>query len=143
MGPRGENLLRLVLRAGTVFYCQDRDLTSPEPHYFVVLNHAPLRDEYLILCVTSSRVEKVTARCASYPGTAVLIQPTENEILRKDSAVNCNELFMRDWRALAAQLERKEATICGQLPEALLARLRAGVCASPIVENEIKKLLAG
>jgi hypothetical protein len=30
-------LIRLTLRPGTVYYFVHRDLTSPEPHYFIVL----------------------------------------------------------------------------------------------------------
>ena len=46
--------LKLFLRGGSVFYVQDRSLTSAEPHFFIVLNHNPLNEECLLLVVASS-----------------------------------------------------------------------------------------
>jgi len=43
--------LRLGLRAGSVFYFQARELSSAQPHFFVVVNVDPLRDELLLLTV--------------------------------------------------------------------------------------------
>jgi hypothetical protein len=34
--------LRLTLREGSVYYFAERHLTSPEPHYFIVVNSDPL-----------------------------------------------------------------------------------------------------
>lgn len=143
MGTRGQNLLRLVLRPGTIFYQQDRRLSSPEPHYFIVLNYAPLSDEHLVLCVTSSQLEKVRKRCARQPETAVTITPDACAVFPRDSIVNCNEVFPKDWRVLAAHMETKEAEVRGELPLALLDALRAGVLASCTVPDAIKTVLRG
>lgn len=141
MGPHGESILRLVLRAGTIFYVQDRRLTSPEPHYFIVLNVTPLTDRHLILCVTSSQVEKVLRRCSSQPETAVLIHPADCPELARESIVNCNDVFTKSRPELADQVGRKEAVILGQLSAPLVEALRTGILASPTVVDEIKAML--
>ena len=51
--------LRLTLRPGAVYYFQHRALTSVEPHYFIVVNSDPLRDQVLLLAVATSKVESV------------------------------------------------------------------------------------
>lgn len=51
--------IRLSLRPGTVYYMDERSLTSTQPHYFIVINSDPLGDELLLLTVASSQIEKV------------------------------------------------------------------------------------
>ena len=50
------SLLNLTLRGGSVYYLQHRDLSSGEPHFFVVLNRDTTRDEFLVLAVSSSNI---------------------------------------------------------------------------------------
>lgn len=59
--------VRVSLRAGSVYYFVDRQLTSPEPHYFIVLNVRPLQQKILILGIITSKVEKVRQRRADLP----------------------------------------------------------------------------
>ncbi len=63
MSPQwNESLMRLTLRGGSVYYLQHHSLTSPEPHYFdyfVILNLDPQGDEFLVVLVALSKVEKV------------------------------------------------------------------------------------
>ena len=46
--------LRLTLREGSVYYFAERSLTSPEPHYFIVVNSDPLAQRVLVLSAYSS-----------------------------------------------------------------------------------------
>jgi hypothetical protein len=48
--------LRLTLRYGSVYYFPDRALSSPEPHYFVVVNSRPLDQPILALLVVTSQI---------------------------------------------------------------------------------------
>src|SRR2546421_202146 len=50
--------LRLSLREGSVFYFQERTLSSAEAHFHIVVNN-PLAQQVLLLTVVTSKIEKV------------------------------------------------------------------------------------
>ena len=52
--------LRLGLRAGSIYYFQSRELTSGEPHFFVVINREPLAAKLLLLTIVTSKVDQGT-----------------------------------------------------------------------------------
>ena len=52
---------------GSVYYFAERHLTSPEPHYFIVVNSDPLAQQVLLLSVVTSKVEKVKLRRKACP----------------------------------------------------------------------------
>ena len=81
------SLLRLTLRPGSVYYFQERSFTSPEPHYFIVINRAPIEQEVLILNVVTSQVQKVRQRRATLPQTLVEISPADYDELGEPSIV--------------------------------------------------------
>jgi hypothetical protein len=135
-------LLRLTLRGGSVYYLQHRSLSSPEPHYFIVLNAAPHRDEFLVLAVATSNVDGVHRRCKTLPPeTVVLIAPSDYFEFAVPSAVDCNHWFRITKAELLQKLQAGLAAERASLPSDLLARLRRGVLASPLVEAETKDLL--
>ncbi len=81
MAPPGIDLkLRLSLREGSVYYFTERTLTSPEPHYFIVVNAHPLTQQVLLLSVVTSKVEEVKHRIA-----ARTVSPRLLNSLRKTS----------------------------------------------------------
>ena len=136
-----EARLTLFLRGGAVFYVQDRSLTSAEPHFFIVLNHSPLTEEYLLLVVSSSQVEGVKRRFSHLPSqTLVEIAPEAYGDFTKPSIINCNHVFRRTKAQLIEQLNAGGSQKRDLAPE-LLQRLRTGVIESPMVENEIKAKL--
>jgi len=97
--------LKLFLRGGAVFYVQDRSLTSAEPHFFIVLNHSPLTEEYLLLVVSSSQLEGVKRRFSHLPAqTLVEIAPEAYADFTKPSIINCNHVFRRTKAQLIEQL---------------------------------------
>ena len=83
--------LRLGLRAGSVFYFQSRDLTSPEPHFFVVVNRAPVTSRLLLLTIVSSKVQKVRLRNRDRLETVVEISPKDYDDFKVLSAIDCND----------------------------------------------------
>src|SRR4051794_14673110 len=96
--------LRLTLRTGSVFYCTDRALTSPEPHYFIVVNSNPLDQHVLVLTVVTSQVEKVKRWRRDLPGTVVEIGPSDYPELSVPSIVDCNSVFRRSLRELVEKM---------------------------------------
>src|SRR5258708_30923466 len=88
--------IRLTLRCGTVYYFQHRDLTSAEPHYFIVVNNDPLTDQVLLLAVASSKIETVRQRRRALPAeTLVEISPVEYGEFKLSSIMDCNPVFRK------------------------------------------------
>lgn len=133
--------IRLTLRTGSVYYFVDRGLNSPEPHYFIVINSDPIGQEVLVLNVITSQVEKVRQRRSSLPGTLVEIQPADYDELTKPSIVDCNNVFRRSLAELVEMTLHGAVVAKMQVPDGIIAALRAAVLASPMVEQDIKELL--
>lgn len=140
-GSWGDAHFNLFLRGGSVFYLQERSLTSPLPHFFVVLNHDPRSDACLLLVVSSSQIESVKRRRSSLPAeTLVEIGADEYRDFTKDSIIDCNNVFHRT-KAELQELMNSGGTHKADIPRELLEKMRAGVLASPVIENETKDSL--
>ena len=134
--------LRMSLREGSVYYFTDRSLTSPEPHYFIVVNADPLRQEVLLLGVCSSKVAEVKARRKDFPETIVEIAPQKLDVLKKLSIVDCNDLKQVRLAEFNARFVRKEIEYFDKdLPAVLRNALRKAIHASKILPDEIKALV--
>ena len=134
--------IRLTLRPGTVYYFQHRELTSVEPHFFIVVNRDPLRDQMLLLAVASSKLEKVQQRRRNLPSeTLVVIAPHDYDEFKCLSIVDCNRLFHKSIAELVEDWRRGLMKPKKDLPPELLARIQAGVRLSPLVEEEAKALV--
>ena len=134
--------IRQTLRAGTVYYFQHRDLTSPEPHYFIVANSDPIGTQVLLLAVASSKIETVRQRRRSLPEeTLVEISPAEYSEFKLPSIVDGNRVFRKSLAELAADWNAGNLKPKNDLPAALLARIQAAIQLSPLVEDEAKAML--
>lgn len=133
--------LRLGLRAGSVFYFEARELSSPESHFFVVINRDPLGQDLLLMAVFTSQIDKVRLRNRTRPETVVAFGPADYAPLTRPTAVDANVLFRRTPREMADLMQRKAVRFHHDLPAPLLAQLRAAVLASPVIEDEDKDLI--
>ncbi|HSH39895.1 MAG TPA: hypothetical protein VK993_14060 [Chthoniobacterales bacterium] len=135
--------LRLSLREGSVYYFTERSLTSPEPHYFIVVNSDPLTQQVLLLAVCSSKVPEVKQRRREWPDTVVQISPQQFDVLKRESIVDCNDLKQVSLRDFNARFIRKQIKHFGKdLPPDLRRRVRTAIHASQILPAEIKSLVA-
>lgn len=135
--------LRLTLREGSVYYFTHRSLTSPEPHYFIVVNADPLKQEVLLLGVCTSKVAGVRQRRRAFPETIVEISPQAFDVLRKLSIVDCNDLKQVRLVEFNARFLRGEIDYFDKdLPVSLRNALRKAIHASRMVPGEIKALIA-
>ena len=142
MAPEVPLELRLTLRAGTVYYFQHRELTSPEPHYFIVVNTDPLHDQVLLLAVASSKVANVRERRRQMPAeTVVEISPTEYAEFRVPTVVDCNRVFRKSLTELIDDRKRGLVKPKNDLPREALLRIQTGIKTSPLVEEEAKMLI--
>ena len=133
--------LRLGLRAGSVFYFQSRELSSAEPHFFVVVNRDPVATRLLLLTIVTSKVEKVRLRNRERPHTVVEISPNEYDEFSVLSAIDGNVVLEKPLSELAGLVKRKEVRYHKNLPPIVFAKIRTAILASPLVEEELKVLL--
>lgn len=139
-------LLRLTLRQGTVYYMAQRSVTSPEPHYCIVLNRDPCSDNLIILSIVTSKVEKRKAR-ARLMGesleTVVEIAPVEYAELKLPSAVDCNDVKMCDVEQFKVDIRQRGVRSCRDIPAKTLKKIVSGVLMSRQVDEVLKSLVSG
>jgi len=133
--------LRAGLRAGSVFYFRSRELTSQEPHFFIVVNREPVRTELLLLTIVTSNIADVRTRNRTRMETVVEITPSEYSEFTRLSAVDCNVVLEKPLAELAGMVRRKEVRYHRDLPPNILEKIRAAVLASPLVADELKDML--
>jgi len=142
-GAAIDQTLRLTLREGSVYYFAERHITSPEPHYFIVVNSDPLAQQVLLLSVVTSKVDDVKLRRKACPETLVEISPDIFDLLKKPSIVDCNDLKPVPLAGFNARFVRKEIRCFDKdLPVALRKALRKAIHASTILAAEMKALVA-
>ena len=135
--------LQVSLREGSVFYFQERKLSSPEPHFHIVVND-PLTQQVLLLTVVTSKIEKVKHRRRDCPNTLVELGPGDlPKTLTAPSIVDCNDLTSISLDEFCDRWARKEIeTFAEDLPLALRKALRRAIHASNILPDELKALVA-
>lgn len=135
--------LQLSLREGTVYYFAHHSLTSPEPHYFIVVNSDPLTQKVLLLSVVTSQVEKVKLRRKACLETVVEMTPATFAVLTKDSIVDCNDLKEIPLADFNGQFAAGKIKYFAQdLPAALRKALRKAIHASSVLSDEQKARVA-
>jgi len=130
------------MRVGNVFYGLFREFSSGKPHFLIVFGIPTGDMPYIVLTAITSQIEKARRRLqinALSPETLVELSPSDYPALRLPSVVDCNypvkcpqDLFEMDF----GDFNRKE-----DLPKHLVERIISGVLRSPLVSNEIKKII--
>lgn len=133
--------LRLGLRAGSVYYFQSRELTSGQPHFFVVVNRDPIATKRVLLTIVSSKVETVRRRNRERPETFIEISPIDYKELKVNSAIDCNVVIEKPLSELAGMVQRKEVRYHRDLPANIFASIKAAILASPVIPDELKQIL--
>lgn len=133
------------IKSGSVFYFADSELTSTDPHYFVVLNKDPRTEDLLILVCASSQVEKrkQAASLLGFPEeTLVFISPSECSLFTKNTVIDCNRAFEKTPQSLIEKLEGGNLRVCEEImSEEIVSSLKSGVLASKQISETIKKNL--
>lgn len=143
-GEKIDLRLRVSLREGTVYYFAHHTLSSPEPHYFIVVNSDPLGQRVLLLSVVTSKVEAVKLRRKSCLETVVEVTPADFDVLTKPSIVDCNDLKEIPLAVFNQHFcARKIKYFDKDLPVPLRKALRKAIRASVVVSEEVKALVAG
>jgi hypothetical protein len=135
--------LRVSLREGSVFYFQERKLSSADPHFHIVVND-PIAQQVLLLTVVTSKIEKVKYRRRDCLDTLVELGPSDlPKILSKPSIVDCNDLTRIPLDEFCERWVRKEIEAFAEdLPPAQQTALRSAIHASEILPDELRALVA-
>lgn len=136
-----EARIKASIQPGSVYYFPDEELSSNEPHYFIVLNHSPSDDMVLLLVCSSSQIEKVKRRRSGLPGTCIEIAMSDYKDFTVDSIVDCNNVFKRSIGHLVYKLNSGELTIKNEMNLAIVQQLRSAVLRSTLVSREDKQML--
>jgi len=134
--------LNLILRCGTVLYKSNRNLTSAEPHYLIVLNDTPYEQIGIVVSVVTSQIEKrrkYVTRLGFPESTLVLLPKECYPHFAKDSAVDCNELTTIAFDDLLGYTSKDFKS--PDFPQEYLQQIIHGALASPRVADDIKELL--
>lgn len=136
------DLLRLTLRQGSVYLMQDRRLTSPVSHFFIVLNGTPLDDQVLLLAVATSQVASLKLRRRNLPAeTVVELGPVDYPTFNRPSAVDCNSIFEMPMAELRERIRTRQAESRPDFPAPVVRMLVSGALASPMVTPAHKQLI--
>jgi hypothetical protein len=137
-----EVYIRGSLRPGSVFYFTDEELSSFEPHYFIVLNINPLKDRTLLLvCSQSSQCATLIRRKHDFPGTVVDISPAEYTRFTRDSVVDCNNPFLRTIAELGKKRADGVLELRPEMPVDIVQKLRTAAITSDLVAEELKDMI--
>ena len=133
------------IRTGSVYYFEEEQLASIEPHYFIVLNKNPRAEEFLILVCASSQIEKrrqIIQRLRFPQETLVIISPAEYPAFTKDTVVDCNRVFEKTPRSLIEKLKQNKLKVCAEvMQDAIVQKLVKGILASTQVAEKVKRML--
>ena len=133
--------IKSTIQPGSVYYFTEESFTNPEPHYFIVVNKAPLEDKFLILVNSTSQIERAIKRTRHTPNTLVKIDNTEYTIFTRVSVVDCNSVTKKTIDEIVSLLKSKQLACKPEMSIGIVKKLRDAVIASPIVENHIKEML--
>ena len=135
--------LRLSLREGSVYYFVERRLTSPEPHYFIVVNHDPLGQRVLLLAVLTTNIRDANRRRAKCLETLVEFVASKSNVFTKDCVADCNDLFDIPLAEFSERFSAGDITYFDKdLPLNDRRALRKAIHASDLVAPELKALVA-
>jgi hypothetical protein len=133
--------LRATIQPGSVYYFYDSNLTSSDPHYFIILNKNPLTDRILLLVCSSSQLQAVRKRRALRPETVVEISPLEYSDFTRDSIVDCNTVFEKSTGELQRKYDSRQLRVQAVIGPDILEKLRDAVLESDMVDGEVQDML--
>lgn len=135
--------IKSTLKPGSVYYFPEISFSSPEPHYFIVLNHSPLSDSYLVLVCASSQIDKVKRRRQNCPAsTLVEMTPADYACFTKPSIIDCNDVHEYTIDDLVNMRSKYDLKTKPEMDAGIVNLLRRAVCSSPLVAGKIKAMLA-
>ena len=136
------------LKQGAILYFSDAEkLRTGDPHYHILLNHSPEKDDSLIFVVATTQRENLVRRAKRFhykKGTLVAVSSKEvGGLFPKNSYFNCNDpLPPYSKNTIVKKKNTKKKVIRGQISDPIIIqKLVDAVCSSNRVAPKIKRLI--
>ncbi|MDR0977588.1 MAG: hypothetical protein LBL71_00900 [Endomicrobium sp.] len=102
---------------------------SQKLHTIIIVYNTGEKIEYFYI---TSQIEKARERCKYDEKALVFVNPSEWEILEKDSCIQCGRRYLKHisvskFREL---YEKNEVHFCSDVPEQLIKKIKKAVCYS-------------
>jgi hypothetical protein len=133
--------LKSTIKSGSVYYFPEKTFQSQEPHYFIVINYDPIKDNVVLLVSASSNIERVKRRWKNFPDTVVEIKKGEYSDFTRDSIIDCNSVHEYSINQLIQKISGGKLKLKTEMHIAFVNKLRKAVMRSPTVVTRLKKLL--
>lgn len=133
--------IKSTIKPGSVYYFKEEELTSNEPHYFIVINNSPIVDKIILLVCASSRIMKVKQIRRHLPKTLVEIKKRDYPDFTKDSIVDCNYVLSKTIDDIVEKLSAGNLKLKCEMDISIVENLREAVINSPVPDPEIIEML--
>lgn len=134
-----------TIKRGSVYYFNEENFISTEPHFFVVLNKNPKNNNILILACATSQTErrKEIAQKLKFPKeTLVEVSPSEFSFFNKNTLFDCNCVIEKSTQSLIDKLCNNCLEICNKdMPDYIVKDIIKGVLLSSQVPEGSKKIM--
>ena len=135
-------IIKASIISGSVYYFREEQLSSNEPHYFIVLNLNPKTDEVIILACASHQIEKTKKRRSNCPKeTLIIITPKQYCDFPKLSIIDCNRIIPLNIHQIMSKYEHNALDVKTEMDIMLVEKIRQGILASPQIQPRIKQML--
>jgi hypothetical protein len=139
-----EVVIQGSIRPGSVYYFPSEHISSPEPHYYVVINLDPFVEQLILLVIGTSKIETVKQRNKDHPlNTLVTVTPEEYKPFTQITIFDCNNgVYPYPVSDLIRRLSIRKLEYCTcEMPTDIVERLREGVLTSRVITRSIKEQL--
>lgn len=134
-----------TIAQGAVYLMRQRSVTSPKPHFVIVMNESPGCDALILLHVVTSNValvRRIIEKVNAPRHTAVELSPDDIGFLRVASVVNCNDCKRTGRDEFFDDLLATDARYVATLPKPTVDALVRATLASEQVSPAFKMLIA-
>ncbi len=144
MPPTIEQEITTALAQGAVFYFVERTLTTNSPHYFVLLNKAPVPQDDLVFVFAVSDVagrsdRRLKLDLTTDRATLVVATSADYTELSRESLFDCSSHVRKTLADLVLLGRERRLQIKTPIPQPLLNKLVAGAMVSKLMPDELKK----
>ncbi len=132
------------IQPGNIYYFSSEQLNgNTEPHYFITLKNTEDELIFFSCCTTQmDRRLRFIQKTGSPMSTLVGIEPSNENGLRRESYVDCNNVIQHTHDDISKLFVDGEIEFKGELEDDYLQLIYAGINDSILLEAELQDLLS-
>jgi hypothetical protein len=135
-------IIKASIMPGSVYYFREEQISSNEPHYFIVVNLNPQTDEIIVLACASHQIEKTRNRRNGCPEeTLIIITPKQYCDFTKLTIIDCNRIIPLSITQIMSKYENNALDVKTEMDIKLVETIRRGILASRQIQPRIKHML--